>query len=74
MIGITRVSRESIFSDFNYLKVVTTTSEQFETAFGFIEEEVFQILDKYKLGNQKSEVKALYDGFTFDRVSDIYNP
>lgn len=74
MTGITRVSKESIFSDFNHLKVVTTTSEQFETAFGFTEKEVFQALDRYGLGDKKSEVKAWYDGFTFGTVSDIYNP
>lgn len=74
MTGITRVSKESVFSDFNHLKVVTATSEQFETAFGFTEEEVFSSLDRYGLGDKKSEVKAWYDGFTFGRMSDIYNP
>ena len=47
MTGITRVSKESIFSDLNNLLVVTTTSEQYETDFGFTEEEVFLALDKY---------------------------
>ena len=41
MTGITRVSKESIFSDLNNLKVVTTTSEEYATAFGFTEEEMF---------------------------------
>ena len=41
MTGITRVSKESIFSDLNNLLVVTTTSEQYETYFDFSEEEVF---------------------------------
>ena len=45
MTGITRVSKESIFSDLNNLVVVTTTSNRYETSFGFKEEEVFSALD-----------------------------
>ena len=41
MTGITRVSRESIFSDLNHLEVVTTTTEKYEECFGFTETEVF---------------------------------
>ena len=41
MTGITRVSKESIFSDLNNLKVVTTTSMEYATSFGFTEKEVF---------------------------------
>ena len=44
--GITRVSKESIFSDLNNLKVITTTSEKYETSFGFTEEEVFAAMDE----------------------------
>lgn len=46
MTGITRVSKESIFSDLNNLKVVTTTSDEYATSFGFTEEEVFHALEK----------------------------
>ena len=42
MTGITRVSKESIFSDLNNLAVVTTTSDRYSTAFGFTQEEVFK--------------------------------
>ena len=42
--GITRVSKESIFSDLNNLEVVTTTSKKYETSFGFTEEEVWEAL------------------------------
>ena len=72
--GITRISRESIFSDLNNLKVITTTSSQYATAFGFTEEEVFKALDDTGLGGEKQGVKAWYDGFTFGSYSDIYNP
>ena len=72
--GITRVSRESIFSDLNNLEVITTTSDHYATAFGFTEEEVFAALDATGLGNEKQEVRRWYDGFTFGSCTDIYNP
>ena len=74
MTGITRVSKESIFSDLNNLKVVTTTSEEYESSFGFTEEEVFTALDEFGLSEKKEEVKNWYDGFTFGKKADIYNP
>ena len=74
MTGITRVSKESIFSDLNNLKVVTTTSNEYATAFGFTEEEVFVGLDECGLGSQKEKVKEWYDGFIFGDHAYIYNP
>ena len=74
MTGITRVSKESIFSDLNHLKVVTTTSNKYETSFGFTEEEVFTALEEQGLANQKAEVKRWYDGFIFGTQQDMYNP
>ena len=74
MTGITRVSKESIFSDLNNLKVVTTTSEEYATAFGFTEEEVFTALEECGLAEEKQEVKQWYDGFIFGQHKDIYNP
>ncbi len=74
MTGITRVSKESIFSDLNNLKVVTTTSDEYATSFGFTEEEVFAALEECNLAGEKEEVKRWYDGFTFGRHKDIYNP
>ena len=74
MTGITRVSKESIFSDLNNLKVVTTTSNEYATAFGFTEEEVFQSLDDCGLGEEKEKIKRWYDGFILGKHKDIYNP
>ncbi len=74
MTGITRVSKESIFSDLNNLEVVTATSEIYADCFGFTEEEAFLALDAYGLSERKQEVKAWYDGFTFGKRTDIYNP
>ncbi len=72
--GITRVARESMFSGMNNLEVITTTSEKYEKAFGFTEEEVFLALEEAGLGMEKQEVKRWYDGFTFGRQGAIYNP
>ncbi|MCI9490784.1 MAG: AAA family ATPase [Dorea sp.] len=72
--GITRVSKESIFSDLNNMKVVTTTSSLYGDSFGFTEEEVFEALDEYALSDKKEEVKEWYDGFIFGSIKDIYNP
>lgn len=72
--GITRVAKESIFTGMNNLEVVTTTSDKYETAFGFTEEEVFASLDRAGLGGEKQEVKRWYDGFSFGSHTDIYNP
>lgn len=74
MTGITRVSKESVFSGLNHLKVVTTTSGEYAEYFGFTEEEVFHSLKEYGLEDRQNEVKKWYDGFCFGGVKDIYNP
>ena len=74
MTGITRVSKESIFSDLNNLKVVTTTSDEYATSFGFTEEEVFAALEECGLSAEKEKVRHWYDGFIFGEHKDIYNP
>lgn len=74
MTGITRVSKESIFSDLNNLEVVSTTSDKYATAFGFTEEEVFAALEECGLSGEREQVKWWYDGFVFGRHKDIYNP
>lgn len=74
MAGITRISKESIFSDLNNLEVVTTTSEEYAGVFGFTEEEVFAALTEFGLSDRMQEVKLWYDGFTFGNLTDIYNP
>lgn len=74
--GITRTSKESIFSDLNNLDVVTTLSSQYVTDFGFSEQEVFLAMDQRGIGSlaNKRMVKEWYDGFTFGSCTDIYNP
>ncbi len=71
--GVTRITRESMFSDLNNLTVVSTTSNMYETAFGFTEKEVFEAMDEFGLPDRQ-EVKDWYDGFAFGEERDIYNP
>ena len=74
MTGITRASKESIFSDLNNLEVVTATSDKYAEDFGFIQEEVSDALKEFDLSGQEEEVKLWYDGFIFGEKTDIYNP
>lgn len=73
MTGNTRVSKESMFSDLNNLRVVTITSDDYASYFGFTEDEVFAAMDEFCMTN-KDEVKQWYDGFTIGKHKDIYNP
>ena len=72
--GITRVSRESLFSDLNNIKVITASSDKYAECFGFTEKEVFKVLDDYGYSSEKERVKEWYDGFKFGNTDDIYNP
>ncbi|RKI52725.1 hypothetical protein D7V86_25730, partial [bacterium D16-51] len=74
MTGITRVSKESIFSDLNNLAVVTTTSDKYADSFGFTQEEVSEALKEFALEDREGSVREWYDGFTFGNKTDIYNP
>ena len=73
MTGITRISKESLFSDLNNLNVAAVTSKEYASCFGFTEGEVFAAMDEFGLTG-KEEVKKWYDGFTIGNLQDIYNP
>ncbi len=72
--GVTRVSRESIFSDLNNLRVITASSPAYQAAFGFTQAEVDEALAEYGLADRRDAVREWYDGFVFDGVAHIYNP
>ena len=72
--GITRISKESIFSDLNNPEVVTTTSKKYADSFGFTQEEVNAALLEFNIPDMETGVKDWYNGFTFGLRSDIYNP
>lgn len=72
--GITRVAQESIFSDMNNPAVITTTTPDYETWFGFTGDEVKAALDEFGLLRLAGDVETWYDGFSFGGVDGIYNP
>ena len=74
MSGITRISRESIFSGLNNLEVCGVLDEKYQTAFGFTEQEVETSLKEFGLTDEFSNVQTWYDGFCFGGVAGIYNP
>ena len=74
MTGITRGSKESIFSDLNNLEVVTATSDKYTAVFGFTQKEVSDTLQSFGLSGMEDGIRDWYDGFTFGKKTDIYNP
>lgn len=72
--GITKISKESVFSDLNNLEVVTCTCEKYADCFGFTEQEVFQALDQLGYGTHRQDVRNWYDGFIFGSETHMYNP
>ena len=74
MTGITRISKESLFSGLNNLKAVTVTSQKYETIFGFTENEVIRALEEFHLEHQLEDVRNWYDGYRFGNTGSIYNP
>lgn len=73
MTGCLRVSRESIFTGLNNLKVLTIMDVQFDEYFGFTDREVRDLLDYYELSDLYDTVKEWYDGYHFGNV-DVYCP
>lgn len=71
--GVTRVSKESLFSDLNNIQVYTVTDKEYSDCFGFTEQEVMDAL-KCQNMDEFPKVKAMYDGFTIGSHKDIYNP
>ena len=71
--GVTRVTKNSLFSDLNNIEVDTVTCDAYSDCFGFTEEEVIDALQCQNV-QEFSKVKAMYDGFIFGSQKDIYNP
>lgn len=71
--GILRVSKESIFSGLNNLKVSTILEDKYSEYFGFLEKEVEDILKDNKIESEIKKVKKWYNGYIFGKII-IYNP
>ena len=72
MTGVLRVSKESLFSDLNNVKVYGIVDRLYNESFGFTNEETKEILDYYNL-ELNDDVKNMYDGYNFNGT-EIYNP
>jgi hypothetical protein len=71
--GILRVSKESLFSGLNNIKIYSILEEKAADKFGFTESEVKQILDDFDYSAKLDDIRALYDGYNFGGY-EIYNP
>ena len=72
MTGVLRVSKESLFSDLNNVKVYSIIDEYYNESFGFTEVETKELLEYYNL-KLNEDVKNMYDGYNFNGT-EIYNP
>lgn len=71
--GCLRISRESIFTGLNNLKIISITDDSYSEYFGFTQQEVDQMLDFYGLSENTETVRQWYDGYCFGNT-EVYNP
>ena len=73
MTGCLRISKESIFTGLNNLTINSILNVQYSEHFGFMQDEVDEMLKYYDLEEQREKIKEWYDGYRFG-IQDIYNP
>ena len=71
--GCLRISKESIFTGLNNLNVISITDKTYAEHFGFTQEEVDRMLERYGLMEKREDVKRWYDGYQFGDT-EVYNP
>ena len=71
--GCLRISKESIFTGLNNLKVMSVLDESYAEHFGFVQSEVDELLRVYGIEGRKDEVREWYDGYLFGNT-EVYNP
>ena len=71
--GCLRISKESIFTGLNNLKVLTIADERFDAYFGFTDTEVKELLEYYGVSDHYETVKRWYDGYQFGNT-EVYCP
>lgn len=71
--GCLRISKESIFTGLNHLKIISILDQQYSEHFGFTESEVLQMMQYYGVESRFSTMKEWYNGYTFGDTR-IYNP
>lgn len=73
MTGCMRISKESIFTGLNNLKVLSITDERYDEYFGFTDTEVKEMLKYYEIEDHYEEIKSWYDGYRFGST-EVYCP
>lgn len=71
--GCLRISKESIFTGLNHLKMISVLDKQYSEHFGFTEAEVLGMMGYYGVESRFGDMKAWYDGYTFGDT-EVYNP
>lgn len=71
--GCLRISKESIFTGLNNLKIVSVLNQDFAESFGFVQEEVEEMLQYFDMAEKMEEVKKWYNGYLFGET-EVYNP
>ena len=71
--GVTRISKESIFSGLNNLNVCSVLTEKYSDSFGFTQEEAARLMEDCGVGDRLPELKQWYDGYLIGGT-EIYNP
>ena len=71
--GCLRISKESIFTGLNNLKVHTVSDSRYDEYFGFTDADVSDLLDFYDLSSYKDIMKDWYDGYLFGKIN-VYCP
>ncbi len=71
--GCLRISRESIFTGLNNLKIVSVLDESYAEYFGFTQNEADSFLEYYGITQRRDELKNWYDGYLFGNT-EVYNP
>lgn len=71
--GCLRISKESIFTGLNNLDVNSILSDTYSESFGFVQEEVDELMRYYGIEEKKPVMKKWYDGYLFGKT-EVYNP
>ena len=71
--GCMRISKESIFTGLNNLKVLSVADVQFDEYFGFTDTEVREMLEYYELSDHYEDIREWYDGYQFGNA-EVYCP
>ncbi|MCI6190599.1 MAG: ATP-binding protein [Clostridium sp.] len=71
--GCLRISKESIFTGLNNLKINSILDDKYAEYFGFTDKEVIKICNDYNMSQKYKEIKEWYNGYIFGETN-VYNP